>query len=69
MENRPAKFSSYSQVNQTKIMKDHDGMIDWINELETKIADMEREVFCMRQTCESCPGQCEDCPAKEADSE
>ena len=65
---KPEKFTTYSQINQTKMMQDHDKMIDWVNDLETKLASIEREVFCMREKCDACPGKCEDCP-KDADSE
>lgn len=52
--NKPEKFKSYTQIDHTKAMRDHDSMIDWMNALETKIGEMESEVFEMRKKCDAC---------------
>ena len=67
--NIPSKASSYTAFNAADLLKKMDAFIDCFNELETRLAAAERELFCMREQCDACPGRCDDCPAKGDDSE
>ena len=63
--NIPSKAQSYTSFNAGQMLQKMDAFIDCFNELEERLAAAEREVFCMREACES---KCDECPAKEADS-
>ena len=57
--NIPPKASTYTAFNAADLLKKMDAFVDCFQELETRLAAAEREVFCMREEMDCCnDGEC-----------
>ncbi len=61
------KFKSYTQMQPRKLMRDHDMMIDMLEDLAERLEAAEAKVKCLSESCATCKGgECK--PKKAADS-